>query len=66
MSLWNNVNFITWKKIIRFERFLFDLVYLNPNSSLINFPMLIDRIFQFEKSFRKTGITNGIEIKKLQ
>lgn len=26
--------------------------------------MLIDRIFRFEKSFRKTGTNNGIEIKK--
>ncbi|CAF4687298.1 unnamed protein product, partial [Rotaria magnacalcarata] len=42
------------------------LVYMNPNSALIGFPMLIDRAFSIEQGFRKTGTNNGIRIKNLQ
>jgi len=42
------------------------LVYLNPNSALIGFPMLIDKTFSLEKGFTKTGTNNGIRIKNLQ
>ncbi len=42
------------------------LVYLNPNSALIGFPMLIDKNFSLEQGFRKTGTNNGIRIKNLQ
>ncbi|CAF3547959.1 unnamed protein product [Rotaria socialis] len=42
------------------------LAYMNPNSALIGFPMLIDRAFSIEQGFRKTGTNNGIRIKNLQ
>jgi len=42
------------------------LVYMNPNSALIGFPMLIDKNFSLEQGFRKTGTNNGIRIKNLQ
>lgn len=42
------------------------LVYLNPDSALVGFPMLIDRLYSLEKGFRKTGTNNGIRIKNLQ
>jgi phospholipase D1/2 len=42
------------------------LVYMNPNSALIGFPMLIDKAFSLEQGFRKTGTNNGIRIKNLQ
>lgn len=42
------------------------LVYMNPESALIGFPMLIDKAFTLEQGFRKTGTNNGIRIKNLQ
>lgn len=42
------------------------IVYLNPDSSLVGFPMLIDGKFSLEQGFRKTGTNNGIRIKNLQ
>jgi phospholipase D1/2 len=42
------------------------LVYINPDSALVGFPMLIDRAFSLESGFRKTGTNNGIRIKNLQ
>lgn len=42
------------------------LVYLHPESSLVGFPMLIDKAFSLERGFRKTGTNNGIRIKNLQ
>ncbi|UJR34309.1 hypothetical protein I4U23_021712 [Adineta vaga] len=42
------------------------LVYMNPDSALIGFPMLIDIAFSLEQGFRKTGTNNGIRIKNLQ
>jgi len=42
------------------------LVYLNPDSALVGFPMLIDGSFSLEQGFRKTGTNNGIRIKNLQ
>ena len=42
------------------------LVYLNANSSVVGFPMLIDRGFQLNQGFRKTGTNNGIQVKNLQ
>ncbi len=42
------------------------LVYLNPDSALIGFPMLVDKDFSLEQGFRKTGTNNGIRIKNLQ
>jgi hypothetical protein len=42
------------------------LVYINPVSALVGFPMLIDRAFSLERGFRKTGTNNGIRIKNLQ
>jgi phospholipase D1/2 len=42
------------------------LVYMNPDSALIGFPMLIDRTFSLEAGFKKTGTNNGIRIKNLQ
>ncbi|CAF1532412.1 unnamed protein product, partial [Adineta ricciae] len=41
-------------------------VYMNPDSALIGFPMLIDRGFTLQQGFRKTGTNNGIRIKNLQ
>ncbi|CAF4748088.1 unnamed protein product, partial [Rotaria sp. Silwood2] len=42
------------------------LVYMNPDSASIGFPMLIDKAFSIEQGFRKTGTNNGIRIKNLQ
>ncbi|CAF0819823.1 unnamed protein product [Adineta steineri] len=42
------------------------MVYMNPDSALVGFPMLIDRTFSLEQGFRKTGTNNGIRIKNLQ
>ncbi len=42
------------------------LVYMNPYSALIGFPMLIDKAFSLEQGFKKTGTNNGIRIKNLQ
>lgn len=42
------------------------LVYINPESALVGFPMLIDKTFSLEQGFRKTGTNNGIRIKNLQ
>lgn len=42
------------------------LVYINPESALVGFPMLIDKAFSLEQGFRKTGTNNGIRIKNLQ
>ena len=41
-------------------------VYINPDSALVGFPMLIDKAFALEQGFRKTGTNNGIRIKNLQ
>lgn len=41
-------------------------VYINPDSALVGFPMLIDKAFSLEQGFRKTGTNNGIRIKNLQ
>lgn len=42
------------------------LVYINPISALIGFPMLVDNSFSIEQGFRKTATNNGIRIKNLQ
>ena len=42
------------------------LVYMNPDSALVGFPMLMDTSFSIEQGFRKTGTNNGIRIKNLQ
>jgi phospholipase D1/2 len=42
------------------------IVYINPESALVGFPMLIDRAFSLEQGFRKTGTNHGIRIKNLQ
>ncbi|CAF3869305.1 unnamed protein product [Rotaria sp. Silwood1] len=42
------------------------LVYMNPDSALIGFPMLIDKGFSIEQGYRKTATNNGIRIKNLQ
>ena len=42
------------------------MVYMNPNSALVRFPMIIDQTFSLEQGFRKTGTNNGIRIKNLQ
>lgn len=42
------------------------LVYLNPMSGSIGFPMLVDREFSIDRGFRKTGTNNGIQIRNSQ
>lgn len=42
------------------------LVYMNPISNLVGFPMLIDKAFSVSEGFRHTGTNNGIKIKNLQ
>ena len=42
------------------------LVYINPNSATVGFPMLYDQSLTIEDGFRKTGTSNAIRIKNLQ
>ncbi|CAF4976181.1 unnamed protein product [Rotaria sp. Silwood1] len=42
------------------------LVYMNSDSALIGFPLLIDCAFSFEQGYRKTTTNNGIKIKNSQ
>ncbi|CAF4082566.1 unnamed protein product, partial [Rotaria sp. Silwood2] len=42
------------------------LVYMDSDSALIGFPMLIDKAFSIKHDYRKTSTNNGIKIKNLQ
>jgi phospholipase D1/2 len=41
-------------------------VYMQTDSAVVRFPMLIDQGFSLDRRFRKTGTKNGIRIKNLQ
>jgi phospholipase D1/2 len=41
-------------------------VYINPDSAVVGFPMLIDKNFSLESGFRKTATNNAIRIENLQ
>ncbi|CAF4844628.1 unnamed protein product [Rotaria sp. Silwood1] len=42
------------------------LVYMDSDSALIGFPMLIDKAFSFKQGYQKTTTNNGIKIKNSQ
>ncbi|CAF2832619.1 unnamed protein product [Rotaria sp. Silwood2] len=42
------------------------LVYMDSDSALIGFPMLIDRAISLKQGYRKTSTNNGIKIKNSQ